>query len=474
MEQTIRRRVSVSDADDELYSCPICLDLLTNAVITQCGHTFCESCLQGSGVHRCPVCKANIFNSPLVPNFKLRDMVATRIVRCLWCNHHTEALGTIEQSHEATCHMRPPRCQNVGCGYMGADLHQHMQRGCLHRTVECELCHDRMAACRLQRHRATVCPKQQQQQHRLPKVFVPIATGGGDVRALAVLGDGNTLAITTVKTISMDTAELTVQHWRDRGCTRSITTTLKGTWGPSVAMAVLGDGETVVYEGSNSKLRLWRSDASFEELHGHVNSVWDIVALPNDTTTTMASASEDSTIRIWVGTTCKYILYGHVGPVYSLAVLPGTATLVSGGRDESLRVWHRGPGGYSCRHELYGHGGSVLCLAALEDGRTVVSGSDDHTLRVWDCVKGECVQTLLGHTEAVCALAVLGDGRTVVSGSQDKTLRVWRVCKNEEYVCHEPPLTGHTDIIWSLAVMGDGCTVVSGGDDKTVRVWRVY
>ena len=39
------------------------------------------------------------------------------------------------------------------------------------------------------------------------------------------------------------------------------------------------------------------------------------------------------------------------------------------------------------------------------DGRRVVSGSRDDTLKVWDVATGECVATLEGHSEAPCVAA---------------------------------------------------------------------
>ena len=80
--------------------------------------------------------------------------------------------------------------------------------------------------------------------------------------------------------------------------------------------------------------------------------------------------------------------------------------------------------GYVCERVLEGHTNWVSAVAVLGDGR-VVSGGYDNTLRVWDVDTGVCERVLEGHTDAVFAVAVLGGGR-VVSGSGDRTLRVWR------------------------------------------------
>ena len=83
-------------------------------------------------------------------------------------------------------------------------------------------------------------------------------------------------------------------------------------------------------------------------------------------------------------------------------------------------------------------------------GGRVVSGSRDETLRVWRVADGVCERVLEGHTDRVMAVASLGDGR-VVSASLDNTLRVWRVADG---VC-ERVLEGHTNSVLAVASLGD-------------------
>ena len=82
---------------------------------------------------------------------------------------------------------------------------------------------------------------------------------------------------------------------------------------------------------------------------------------------------------------------------------------------------------YEGGRELSGHTDTVCFVTQLTDGR-IVSGSRDNTLRVWDLGKSEdddgFVQELSGHTDWVNSVTQLTDGR-IVSGSTDKTLRVW-------------------------------------------------
>ena len=49
-----------------LFSCPICIDLLVFPMILQCGHTFCNSCLfEWTKLHlECPTCRNKIITNP--------------------------------------------------------------------------------------------------------------------------------------------------------------------------------------------------------------------------------------------------------------------------------------------------------------------------------------------------------------------------------------------------------------------------
>jgi NB-ARC domain/WD domain, G-beta repeat/APAF-1 helical domain len=159
-------------------------------------------------------------------------------------------------------------------------------------------------------------------------------------------------------------------------------------------------------------------------------------------------------------------LQGHSGSVYAVAVTADGRYVVSGSRDNTLRVWEVATG--ETKRTLQGHTESVSAVAATPDGRYVVSGSWDSTLRVWELATGETKRTLQGHTESVSAVAVTPDGRYVVSGSYDRTLRVWDLATGEI----KRTLQRHTDFVHAVAVTPDGRYVVSGSwHDRTLRVW---
>ena len=93
------------------------------------------------------------------------------------------------------------------------------------------------------------------------------------------------------------------------------------------------------------------------------------------------------------------------------------------------------------------HSHWVMSVAFSPDGKTIVSGSRDQTLKVWDAgasaltpsnPQPKTYRPVLAaaslelkaenenaHSSLVLSVAFSPDGKTIVSGSADQTLKVW-------------------------------------------------
>lgn len=79
----------IDDVDDNLL-CGICAGVLEKAVVTTCGHSYCEQCLDTwlqrriftEGTASCPACRSNLFMSDHVPVVALRGVIDGLIVHC--------------------------------------------------------------------------------------------------------------------------------------------------------------------------------------------------------------------------------------------------------------------------------------------------------------------------------------------------------------------------------------------------------
>ena len=112
-------------------------------------------------------------------------------------------------------------------------------------------------------------------------------------------------------------------------------------------------------------------------------------------------------------------------------------------------------------------GSGVESVTFSTDGTRIVSGSRDNSLRVWDASTGKQLNVLNGHTWLVNSVAFSTDGTRIVSGSDDESVRVWDASRGKQLNV----LKGHTESVNSVAFSKDCMRIVSGSHDNSVRVW---
>ena len=88
---------------------------------------------------------------------------------------------------------------------------------------------------------------------------------------------------------------------------------------------------------------------------------------------------------------------------------------------------------------LEGHNDFVESVAITSDNKYIVSGGNDNTMRVWSLQDKTQEAVLQGHTGFVRSVAITSDNKYIVSGGFDKTVRIW----NLEDKTQEAVLQGH-------------------------------
>ena len=135
-----------------------------------------------------------------------------------------------------------------------------------------------------------------------------------------------------------------------------------------------------------SSIGIWIYDArTYQEstlLTGHTNSVWSLTFSPDGRT--LASGSLDGTIRLWNVATgqSKQILTEDI--VTKVVFSPDGKTLASitGRWEGTINLWEVVTGQH--KKTLRGHTDAINSIVFSPDGTTLVSGGMDETLRLWD------------------------------------------------------------------------------------------
>jgi WD40 repeat protein len=214
-----------------------------------------------------------------------------------------------------------------------------------------------------------------------------------------------------------------------------------------------------------------------QELVGHRHTVSAVAFGEVDGQPVVVSGGRDETVRLWDARTGQprgEPLRGHQGEVRALSFgeVDGQPVVASGGQDRIVRLWDARTG-QLLGEPLRGHETSVDAVAfGHVDGQPVVASGGQDTVRFWDARTGQLLgEPLRGHQGEVRALSFGEvDGQPVVaSGGQDRIVRLWDARTGQLL---GEPLRGHETSVDAVAFGHvDGQPVVASGGQDTVRFW---
>lgn len=279
---------------------------------------------------------------------------------------------------------------------------------------------------------------------------------------------------------------------------------LTGHGGPVRAMAISGDGNSVLSGSFDTAAILWslKTESAEQVLRFHCDAVNAVAFLKDGR---MATAGADARIGIWTpgGPQPDQVFEGHRAPIVSLAVSPDGAKLATASWDHTVRVWSLVDGR---QQVLEGHAQNVNGVVFTPDGRSLVSVGYDHELRIWPRAGGTPNVVVL--PSPLNALTVAPDGELVTGGADGKV----RFLTSEGQETGEaqagatpivalamsPDTTliaaagiggvvavidrkarsiartlGDSDSpVWSVAFLPDNATLLTGGADGKIRRWN--
>ncbi len=180
------------------------------------------------------------------------------------------------------------------------------------------------------------------------------------------------------------------------------------------------------------------------------------------------------------------IFTGHRGPIYSVAFSPNRHEVATSSYDKRVLLWNPSevPSFSLDRllvnkkaevnyRELTGHSSPVLDVTYSKDGQLIVSGGRDNAVKIWSTKTLKPIKTFRGHFSGVRAVDISPDGRQVISGAQDNQVIVWHIDQYEEIrVLNGRELFGHEDAVLGAKFSSDGKQILTAGRDRTARLWN--
>jgi WD40 repeat protein len=239
---------------------------------------------------------------------------------------------------------------------------------------------------------------------------------------------------------------------------------------PITAVAFPPDGKTVLV-GSQLGVTVlsWPGLEPQPEPQVSIATVNDIAFSPNGKQVALAGGdpAEDGQIEIidWPVGAVATKLVGHEDSVMSVVWIDDQR-VASASLDQRVIVWNANLGEQT--QVLLGHSRGVSGLASIAGAEVLVSGSRDESLRVWDLTTGQLKNSLTIHTQPIHRLAVRPNQAGLVmvaSASDDRTVRLWQPTLGR-MVRFARLAAKPLDICW----LADGSRLVAGCDNGMLYV----
>ncbi|MBL3654678.1 caspase family protein [Fulvivirga sediminis] len=116
-----------------------------------------------------------------------------------------------------------------------------------------------------------------------------------------------------------------------------------------------------------------------------------------------------------------------------------------------------------------GHYGPIKSVAFTPNGKYLLTGSKDNTIKLWDFESGREIRTYFGHTATVKDIAITSDGLHFVSGSEDGTAKLWEIVSGKIIRTYETPKTQ----LNKVALSNDDQMLFTGGYSWKGYIWNL-
>ena len=120
-----------------------------------------------------------------------------------------------------------------------------------------------------------------------------------------------------------------------------------------------------------------------------------------------------------------------------------------------------------------GHSAGIKSIAFSPDGNTLVSGGNDQTIKLWSVETGLQVRSFEDDSCYVSSVAFSSDGKNLVSGCTDQVVKLWNVETGVQTKSLATSIGGASSL-FQFAISPDGKTLVNKDFEKNIiNIWNL-
>ncbi|MEM7062834.1 MAG: AAA-like domain-containing protein [Cyanobacteria bacterium P01_B01_bin.77] len=183
----------------------------------------------------------------------------------------------------------------------------------------------------------------------------------------------------------------------------------------------------------------------------------------------IVTTSRDATAKLWARNGQLLHMFEDAGDSYGVAFHPQRPLIATANLDGSVKLWNTED--KSLVQTIQAHTGpawDVIFSVNRDGAEFLVSGGADQTVKVWD-LDGTLLNTLSGHQSGVLRVAVQATKQLILSTGLDNIAKVWTF---DGQLLSTLPAATSGGSLWSGAVNPTGDTIAIGGDDRMVQLWQ--